>query len=90
MIALASIPTMPGRTAIKESLYLMRKDYKSAERLLKQSLDMDPFVDKIYFYLGMAYLQNGNQGLACVSFKKSEALGDRMLTTDLIKLCNKK
>jgi tetratricopeptide (TPR) repeat protein len=73
----------------KGILYLIRKDYKSAERLLKQSLDMDEFVDKIYFYLGMAYLNNGNEGLACASFKKSEERGDKMLTTDLIKGCNK-
>ena len=73
----------------KGILYLMRKDYKSAERLLKQALDMDPFVDKIYFYLGMAYLNLGDSGLACVAFKKSEERGDRMLTADLIKGCNK-
>lgn len=53
-------------------------------------LDTDPFVDKIYFYLGLAYLNNGNTGLACVSFKKSEALGDRMVTDEQIRLCNKK
>ena len=53
----------------------------------KQSLDADPFVDKIYFYLGMAYLKNGDKKAACLHFRKSEELGDRMVTADLVRLC---
>jgi tetratricopeptide (TPR) repeat protein len=71
----------------KGVFYLMKGDYPSAERLLKQSIDMDNFVDKIYFYLGMAYLKNGKTALACTSFKKSEEFGDKMMTTDLVKAC---
>lgn len=71
----------------KGVFYLMKGDYPSAERLLKQSLDMDNFVDKIYFYLGMAYLKDGKTALACTAFKKSEELGDKMMTTDLVKAC---
>jgi DNA-binding SARP family transcriptional activator len=64
-----------------------KKDYPNAERLLKQSLDMDPFVDKIYYYLGLAYLNNGHPAQACDSFKKSEELGDGMVTPALMKGC---
>ena len=62
-------------------------DFESAERLLKQAVDMDRFIDKIHFYLGMAYLKNGKQALACEHFDISEELGDKMLTEDLIKRC---
>ena len=74
----------------KVILSLVKKDYKYAERLLKQALDTDPFVDKIYFYLGMAYLNNGNPDMACASFNKSEALGDRMVTDEQKRKCNTK
>jgi hypothetical protein len=48
---------------------------------------MDPFVDKIYFYLGQAYLKNGKKELACESFKKSNDRGDKMVTSELLKSC---
>ncbi len=67
--------------------YLLKSDFESAERLLIQALDMDPFIDKIHFYLGMAYLKNGKQSQACDQFNMSEELDDKMLTTDLIKRC---
>jgi cytochrome c-type biogenesis protein CcmH/NrfG len=65
----------------------MKGDYPSAERLLKQALEMDSFIDKIHFYLGMAYLKNGKKADACASFSKSEKQDDKMMTTDLIKQC---
>lgn len=67
--------------------YLMKEDYANAERLLLQANEMDSFIDKIHFYLGMAYLKTGKQSLACEQFSLSEVAGDGMLTADLIKLC---
>jgi DNA-binding SARP family transcriptional activator len=48
---------------------------------------MDPFVDKIYFYLGLAYQKNGDETKACESFKKSQENSDGMVNPDLIKGC---
>ncbi|MBS1487333.1 MAG: tetratricopeptide repeat protein [Bacteroidetes bacterium] len=67
--------------------YLMKEDYPSAERLLKQALKMDSFVDKIHFYMGMAYLKNGKKELACQSFAKSKQAEDLLLTPDLLRNC---
>jgi tetratricopeptide (TPR) repeat protein len=67
--------------------YLMIKDFAQAERMLTQSLQMDSFVDRIQYYVGLAYLYNGKKDLACKAFKKSEELGDGMVTADLIKQC---
>lgn len=67
--------------------YLMKEDYGNAERLLTQALSMDSFIDKIHFYMGMAYMKTGKQSLACKQFEESEAAGDAMLTADLIKRC---
>ena len=68
--------------------YLMQQDYASAERLLVQAEGMDNFIDKIYFYLGMAYQKNNKRVEACKAFSQSEQRGDKMLTADLIKYCN--
>jgi hypothetical protein len=65
----------------------MKEDYSNAERLLTQANEMESFIDKIHFYLGMAYFKNGKQALACEQFLLSEEAGDGMLTTDLIKMC---
>ncbi|MEQ8425466.1 MAG: tetratricopeptide repeat protein, partial [Cyclobacteriaceae bacterium] len=67
--------------------YLLKEDYSNAERLLSQAVEMDSFIDKIHFYLGMAYLKNGKKAQACEQFDLSEEAGDAMLTTDLLKLC---
>ena len=71
----------------KGILMLEKKDYSNAERLLRQSLDMDPFVDKINFYLGIAQQKNGNASKACESFRKSESQGEGMVSSDLMKGC---
>jgi tetratricopeptide (TPR) repeat protein len=71
----------------KGLFYLLNKDFINSERLLKQAVEMDSFIDKIYFYLGTAYLKNGKQKLACESFSESEKLGDKMVTAELIKQC---
>jgi cytochrome c-type biogenesis protein CcmH/NrfG len=65
----------------------MKEDYASAERLLKQAAAMDSFIDKVYFYLGVAYQKNGKRSEACKAFQQSEQLGDKMLTLDLINYC---
>ena len=71
----------------KGIFYLKKKDFSQAERLLKQSLDMDSFVDRVHYYFGLAYLYNGKKEPACIEFKKSEEIGDKMVTADLIKQC---
>lgn len=67
--------------------YLMKQDFENAERLLKQANDMDSFIDKLHFYLGMAYLKTGKQALACEQFDLSEEAGDNMVTVSLLKMC---
>jgi tetratricopeptide (TPR) repeat protein len=67
--------------------YLMKGDYPNAERLLTQAKEMESFIDKIHFYLGMAYYKNNKQVMACEQFRLSEEAGDGMLTVDLIKMC---
>jgi tetratricopeptide (TPR) repeat protein len=51
--------------------YLMTNNTKEAIRLLEQAVDMDPFVENLYLYLGRAYLTSGDKGKACASFIKS-------------------
>ncbi len=67
----------------KGIFYLAKKDFLQAERMLKQAERMDSFIDKIYFYLGTAYFKNEKKSLACEAFKKSEAVGEKMVTTEL-------
>jgi tetratricopeptide (TPR) repeat protein len=67
--------------------YLRIRNFSQAERVLKQSLAMDSFVDRIYYYLGLAYWYNNKKDLACASFKKSEELRDGLVTADLIRQC---
>src|SRR5882672_6608358 len=71
----------------KGIFYLRKKDFPQAERMLTQAWQMDSFVDRIHYYLGLAYLYNDKKDLACASFRKSEELNDRMVTADLIKHC---
>ncbi len=66
---------------------LLKGDYSEAVRLLQQALDMDSFIDKIHFYLGMAYYKNGQAKEACDHFRKSERVGDRMATPELMRSC---
>ncbi len=66
---------------------LLSGDYENAIRLLKQGLAIDSFIDKIHFYLGMAYLKNKQKSEACEQFNLSEKAGDKMLTVDLLKSC---
>jgi tetratricopeptide (TPR) repeat protein len=66
---------------------LLKGDFSGAERLLNQALAMDGFIDKIHFYLGMAYYKNGRVKEACDHFRKSERMGDRMATAELLRSC---
>jgi tetratricopeptide (TPR) repeat protein len=60
-----------------------------AIRSFRQAEDMDPFIERIYYYMGEAYLQQGNVGLACEYFEK--ALGRKELTENEFKQrCNPK
>jgi tetratricopeptide (TPR) repeat protein len=71
----------------KGIFYLLKNDYASAERLLVQAQMMDGFIDKLNYYLGMAYLYNGKKELACAAFRKSDELGEQMVTAELLKQC---
>lgn len=71
-----------------KGIYRLRSgDFKDAIRLLNQALSIDSFIDKIHYYLGMAYLSNNQKKEACEQFKLSEQAGDKMITADLMKLC---
>ncbi len=67
--------------------HLLSGSYEDAIRLLKQGLSMDSFIEKIHFYLGMAYLKNNQKKEACEQFRMSEQVGDRMATVDIMKTC---
>ena len=67
--------------------YLLSGDYPNAVRLLKQALAMDGFIDKIHFYLGTAYLKDNLLKEACEQFRMSDRVGDKMVTTELLKAC---
>src|SRR5579859_3908694 len=66
----------------KGIFYLMKKDFAQAEHMLTQSLKMDSFVSRIQYYLGLAYLYDEKKELACEAFKKSETLGEKMVSAD--------
>ena len=67
--------------------HLLSGDYPSAVRLLKQALAMDPFIERIHFYLGMAYLRDKQQAEACKQFILSDRASDAMVTEVLMKPC---
>ena len=67
--------------------HLLSGNYEDAIRLLKQGLSMDSFIEKIHFYLGMAYWKNNQKREACEQFRMSERMGDRMATVDIMKAC---
>lgn len=71
----------------KGIFYFLSGDYVSAERLLVQAEEMDPFIDKIHFYLGRAHLKANQLEKACAQFKLSEEAGDKMLTAEELKKC---
>ena len=48
--------------------YLMTKKYEDALRLLQRAESIDPFIEKIYFYLGDAYYKNGNRKQGCIHY----------------------
>ena len=77
---------MVGHIGTKE-FTLRSGEYRDAIRLLNQALSIDSFIDKIHYYLGMAYLKNNQEKEACEQFKLSEQAGDNMSTADLMKLC---
>lgn len=71
----------------KGVLYLMKGDHASAERVLLQALGMDIFIDKIHFYLGLAYFNQSKKNLACEQFRLSDQEGDNMVTAEYLKEC---
>jgi tetratricopeptide (TPR) repeat protein len=59
--------------------YLMKKDFASAERLLKQAEKMDSFINKIYYYLALAFQGNGKEEEACKAFRKAHKRGESLI-----------
>jgi Flp pilus assembly protein TadD len=53
--------------------YLRTSDYPSAVRLLKQAIEMDPFVEDGFAYLAEALLQNQQTDEACKAWQESVA-----------------
>ena len=66
---------------------MLNGDYGRAVKLLRQAADMDAFVERVHFYLGMAYLKSGQQEEACAQFELSERAGDAMVTEELMRAC---
>ena len=56
--------------------YLMNNNVDDAVRLLTQAEQMEPFVEKINYYLGLAYQQKGELKKASEYFDKSSALNE--------------
>jgi DNA-binding SARP family transcriptional activator len=48
---------------------------------------MDPYIDKIHFYMGSAYMKNGKRDQACQEFYNSVEEREGMLTEDLEEYC---
>lgn len=71
----------------KGIFYLIRKDYASAQRLLLQAEKMDPFIDRVHFYLGQAFFNTNQLEKACAQFALSEQAGDRMVTANELRRC---
>jgi tetratricopeptide (TPR) repeat protein len=67
--------------------YLLNGDYGRAIKLLRQAVAMDSFIERAHFYLGMAYLKNGQAAEACEQFELSDRAGDGMVTVELMKAC---
>lgn len=51
--------------------YLMSKRYEDAIRLLQRAESIDPFIEKVYLFLGEALYKNGNKKEACAHYAKA-------------------
>jgi tetratricopeptide (TPR) repeat protein len=56
--------------------YLKVKDAASAIRLLERAGQMDASIDRIDFFLGEAFYQNGEKQKACAYYRKAMAHAD--------------
>ena len=63
-------------------------DHKRAVKLLRQAADLDTSIDKVFFYLGEAYLLNGEQTETCQAWKEGEKVSDEMSKMKLQETCN--
>lgn len=66
--------------------YLMTGDTDAAIRLLQQAGQLDPSVEKLYYYLGEAFRKKGDIQHACEYFRKAIDNGD-MSREKLIGIC---
>lgn len=71
----------------KGIFWLMSDRPDEALPLLKRAEELDSFVEKVHFYLGMAYRKLGDKKEACRQFALSNRNSDNMVTPDLIKEC---
>ena len=67
--------------------YMLTGDNERAVKLLQQALAMDSFIDRIHFYLGMAYLRTSQKKEACEQLRMSERVGDKMAPAEVLKSC---
>ena len=58
--------------------YLKTHQEKDAIRLFKQAEEMDPFIDRIYAYLGDAYAQAGDKAGACPYYVEAVTRGEML------------
>ena len=60
--------------------YYLNGEYEEALRLYQQASKLDPFIDKVFYFQGEAFLKLNKQKEACESFKKAkdnkESIGD--------------
>lgn len=53
--------------------FLKRGDYSQAIRLLNRAVEEPDFIDEVYYYLGLAYQNNGDISAACQSWENGIA-----------------
>jgi tetratricopeptide (TPR) repeat protein len=71
----------------KGILSVAKKDYVTAERLLKKAMEIDKDVEDTYYYMGIVYLNTGRKDEACASFNFSNEAGDDLVSKEQLKAC---
>lgn len=71
----------------KGILQLEKKDYVSAERLLKRAVEMDKAVEQTHYYLGLVYQNTNRAKEACEEFVLSNKAGEELVKEEQLKKC---
>ncbi len=71
----------------KGILSIAKKDYASAERLLKKAVEYDKNVEDTQYYLGVVYANTGRKKEACTAFRLSNDAGEGLVSKEQLKDC---